>query len=84
MSTDRPPNGPRLPVGLMAIGSEMAGFTVLGVVLDLFVFGTLPWLTIGLTILGVVAAFYHLICIVKAQSRLSGSSSRQTPNGDSR
>lgn len=69
MATDAQPPGPRslpkLPLGLMAVGSEMAGFTVVGVVLDLYVFGSLPWLTIGLTLLGVAVAFAHLYRFAK-------------------
>lgn len=67
MPAARPSNGPRLPIGLMAIGSEMAGFTVVGVILDLLVFDTLPWFTIGLTVLGFAAAFYHLVQFAKIQ-----------------
>ncbi|MDB5313238.1 MAG: hypothetical protein JWO38_7440 [Gemmataceae bacterium] len=69
MAADRPSNGPRLPIGLMVIGSEMAGFTVLGVILDLLVFGTLPWLTIGLTVLGFAAAFYHLVLLTRGKTK---------------
>lgn len=49
----------------MVVGTEMAGFTVTGVLLDVFVFGTMPWLTVGLTLLGLVAAFMHLLRMVK-------------------
>lgn len=46
----------------------MAGFTVLGVVLDLFVFDSMPWCTVGLTLLGCVAAFMHLVAMVRAKT----------------
>lgn len=69
MAPDPHPTGPksppRLPLGLMAIGSEMAGFTVVGVVLDLYVFNSLPWFTIGLTLLGFAVVFFHLIRFAK-------------------
>ena len=68
MAASRPPNGRALPVGLMVAGSEMAGFTVLGVVLDLFAFDSMPWCTVGLTLLGCVAAFAHLVAMVKAKT----------------
>ncbi|MBX9581236.1 MAG: hypothetical protein K2X87_13085 [Gemmataceae bacterium] len=54
-----------MPVGLMVAGSEMAGFTITGVLLDLFAFDSMPWCTVGLTLLGVVAAFVHLVTMVK-------------------
>jgi len=63
MSTD-PPSGRRVPVGLLVVGSEMAAFTILGVVLD-FALGTMPGFTIGLTILGVGVAFWHLVKLSK-------------------
>lgn len=79
MAADRPPGGRRLPVGLMAVGSEMAGFTIVGVILD-FALDTLPWFTIGLTIFGFVIAFYHLIRMAKAMSRPA----KVPPDGGSR
>ena len=39
-------------MGLLAIGSQMVGFTVVGILLDRYVFGTMPVFTIGLTLLG--------------------------------
>ncbi len=57
--------GPRLPIGLMLAGSEMVTFTVIGLVLDYFL-GTMPGFTIGLTLLGVVAAFFQLTQMAKA------------------
>jgi F0F1-type ATP synthase assembly protein I len=49
----------------MVVGTEMAGFTVIGVLLDVFAFGSMPWCTVGLTLLGLVAAFLHLLRMVK-------------------
>jgi F0F1-type ATP synthase assembly protein I len=60
MPADPPSNGPRLPVGLMVAGSEMVSFTVAGLVID-YLCGTLPWFTVVLTLLGLVAAFFMLI-----------------------
>lgn len=60
MSADPPSNGPRVPMGLMVAGSEMVSFTLLGLLLD-WAFGTMPGFTIGLTLLGVVAAFYMVV-----------------------
>ena len=56
-----------MSVGLMVVGSEMAGFTVVGIGLD-YAFGTLPWFTIGLTLFGFVVVFYHLTQLAKALS----------------
>ncbi len=80
MAADRPPGGRSLPIGLMVIGSEMAGFTVVGVILD-FALDTLPWFTIGLTILGFVLAFTHLIRMSKA---LASRSPNPPSNGSTR
>lgn len=48
-----------MPLGLMMVGSEMASFTIFGLLLDYFI-GTMPGFTIGLTLLGLAAAFVHL------------------------
>jgi F0F1-type ATP synthase assembly protein I len=70
MAGDQPPNRPRrLPIGLMVIGSEMVSFTLLGLFLDLVVFGTIPWFTVGLTLLGFVAAFTQLIRIARKMTQ---------------
>jgi F0F1-type ATP synthase assembly protein I len=53
----------------MVVGSEMAGFTLIGVLLDVVVFGTMPWFTVGLTLLGLVAAFLHLVKMVKPKPK---------------
>jgi F0F1-type ATP synthase assembly protein I len=65
MPDDPPSNGPRVPVGLMIAGSEMVSFTLLGLLLD-YALDTMPWLTIGLTLLGLVAAFFQLTKLAKA------------------
>jgi F0F1-type ATP synthase assembly protein I len=60
-----PPSGRRLPIGLMVAGSEMASFTILGLLLD-YGLGTMPGFTIGLTLLGLVVAFFHLVQMAQA------------------
>jgi F0F1-type ATP synthase assembly protein I len=64
MPDDRPSNGPRVPIGLMVAGTEMVSFTLLGLLLD-YAFGTMPGFTIGLTLLGLVAAFFQLTKLAK-------------------
>jgi|GEM_PF-1930016 len=61
-------SGRRLPIGLMMVGSEMATFTIVGLVLD-YALGTLPGFTIGLTLLGVVVAFFHLVKMAQAMAK---------------
>lgn len=73
MPAEPPPSGLRLSVGLMVMGSEMAGFTVIGVVLDLAL-GTMPWLTITLTLLGFAFVFFHLMRYSKSMSGRNGKS----------
>lgn len=67
MPADRPP-GRRLPIGLMVAGSEMASFTVLGLLLD-FGLGTMPGFTIGMTLLGLALAFFHLVRMSQALAK---------------
>jgi F0F1-type ATP synthase assembly protein I len=64
MPTDRPP-GRRLPIGLMVVGSEMASFTIVGLLVD-FGLGTMPWFTIVLTLLGLAVGFFHLVKMSQA------------------
>lgn len=65
MADKRPPNRPRsLPMGMMVIGSEMASFTIVGLVID-FAAGTMPWFTVGLTLFGCFAAFMQLFQMAK-------------------
>jgi F0F1-type ATP synthase assembly protein I len=59
-------------MGFLYLGSEMASFTVVGLVLD-YVFGTMPILTIVLTLLGVVAAFVHLKSMAASLARTKKS-----------
>lgn len=68
---DQPPKNPRSLIGLMVIGSEMAGFTVVGVLID-WAAGTMPAFTIGLTLLGVAVAFLHLIQLAKQLAKPKG------------
>lgn len=67
MVADRPPDGPRMSIGLMVMGSEMAGFAVIGLLID-YALGTTPGFTIGLTLLGFVFVFYHLVRLAKTMS----------------
>ena len=65
MPADLPSSGRRLPIGLMVAGSEMASFTVIGLLLD-FGLGTMPGFTIGLTLFGVAVAFFQLVKMSQA------------------
>lgn len=59
MSADPNPQQ-RLGVGRFAlIGSQMAAFTLLGVIVDYFL-GSLPWATVLLTLLGFIAVIAQL------------------------
>lgn len=62
-----PPARPVSPYAFAVLGMEMAGFTVVGVVID-WLAGLLPWFTITLTLLGVVVAFIHLTRSVRTGS----------------
>lgn len=72
-----PPSGRRLPIGLMVVGSEMASFAILGLLLD-FGLGTMPGFTIGLTLLGLVVAFFHLVKMAQALT------AKKSPSSESR
>ena len=65
MPADQPSNGPSVPIGFMVAGSEMASFTLLGLLID-YLAGTMPGFTIGLTLLGVGVAFWHLFKMSQA------------------
>jgi F0F1-type ATP synthase assembly protein I len=65
MPADQPSNGPSVPIGFMVAGSEMASFTLLGLLID-YLAGTMPGFTIGLTLLGVGVAFWHLLKMSQA------------------
>ncbi len=61
----------------MIVGSEMASFTAVGLLIDYLV-GSMPAFTICLTLIGVVASFYQLMVMAKAISR-----SKEKGTGDS-
>jgi F0F1-type ATP synthase assembly protein I len=58
--------GPVSPLGFAVLGSELAGFTVIGVLLDWWL-ATLPWLTIVGTFAGLSAAFVHMAQMARAK-----------------
>jgi F0F1-type ATP synthase assembly protein I len=64
MPADPPAKGPRPLMAFLGIGTEMASFTLFGLLLD-YLLGTMPGFTIGLTLLGLVAAFFHLTRMAK-------------------
>jgi len=72
MAADPPPAKPRVATGMMVMGSEMAGFTLLGLVVD-YAAGTMPWFTVGLTLLGFVAVFLQLMRFAKSMNRPKGN-----------
>ncbi|VTT97669.1 : ATPase_gene1 [Gemmataceae bacterium] len=63
-----PNRGPSMPLGFLMAGSEMATFSVVGLILDYYL-GTMPGFTIGLTLLGLVASFFHLMQMAKVIAR---------------
>jgi len=65
MPADETSNGPSVPIGFMVAGSEMASFTLLGLLID-YLSGTMPGFTIALTLLGLMVAFWHLVRMSKA------------------
>jgi F0F1-type ATP synthase assembly protein I len=65
MPVDPSSSGKRLPIGLMVAGSEMTSFTILGLLAD-YLLGTMPGFTVGMTLLGLVTAFYHLVKMSQA------------------
>lgn len=80
MPADPPSSGRRLPISFAIAGSEMASFTVLGLLLD-FGLGTMPWFTIALTLAGLVAAFVHLVKMSQALSKKkSGAPDANAPD----
>jgi len=72
MASDRPPSRSRMPIGLMVIGSEMVSFTLVGLLLD-YALKTMPGFTIGLTLLGFVAAFTQLVRMARKMGQPGGS-----------
>jgi F0F1-type ATP synthase assembly protein I len=75
-------SGKRLPIGLMVAGSEMASFTIAGLVVD-YLLGTMPGFTVGLTLLGLIAAFYHLVKMAQAMAKKPGPPSPPPPPSSS-
>lgn len=57
---------PKLYAATLIVGSEMFGFALVGVMID-FALGTIhtvPWATLILAPLGLVAGFMHLIRLI--------------------
>lgn len=74
MPADPPANGPRFPMGFVVIGSEMASFTLLGLLID-YLLSTIPWFTVGMTLLGFAHAFSQLMKVAK---KLAGKKKEQS------
>lgn len=62
-----PPARPVSPFAFAVLGMEMAGFTIVGVLID-WLTDLTPWFTVALTLLGVVVAFLHLAQTVRKAS----------------
>jgi ATP synthase protein I len=77
-------NGPRQYFKLLAVVSSMGISMVvatfmglaLGYVLDHYVFGTEPWLTIIFLVLGIIAGFRNLYIIAKRVERILSEDSK--------
>ena len=54
------PRRKSMPIAFAVLGTQMVGFTIAGIAID-YVAGTMPWLTITLTILGFVVVFAQLM-----------------------
>jgi F0F1-type ATP synthase assembly protein I len=76
-----PPSGRRLPVGLMVVGSEMVSFTLLGLLID-YGLGTMPGFTIGLTLMGLGVAFFHLVKMSQALAAKKPEPPKPPQSGD--
>ena len=72
MPADPPAKGPRLSIAFLAVGSEMVSFTLFGLLID-YGLGTMPGFTIGLTVLGLFAVFFHLTRMAKAMAANRGT-----------
>jgi F0F1-type ATP synthase assembly protein I len=81
MPDDRPSTGPSAPIGFLIAGSEMVSFALLGLLLD-YAFDTMPWLTIVLTLLGLVAAFTQLTRMAKTLAGKKGQKPDAPPTQD--
>lgn len=55
-----PPHRKSMPIAFAVLGSQMVGFTLAGIAID-YAAGTMPWLTVALTILGFVVVFVQLV-----------------------
>ncbi len=73
-----PDRRPVNPMAFAVLGLEMVGFTVTGVLID-WLAGSAPWATVTLTLLGVAAAFLHL---VRATQAGSAPRSDRPPGGE--
>jgi F0F1-type ATP synthase assembly protein I len=60
MNTGRPDRRVMSPLAFAVVGTEMVAFTLAGLAIDWFA-GWTPWATVGLTLLGLVAAMAHII-----------------------
>lgn len=69
-----PDRRPVSPVGLAVVGTEMVGFTLTGLLID-WLAGWMPWATVTLTLLGLLAAMLHLVRLAQ------GSGKREPPPG---
>lgn len=71
MPADPPSNGPRMSIAFLSIGTEMVSFTLIGLLLD-YVFDTMPWCTIGLTLLALPFVFFQLTRMAKVLGAKKG------------
>jgi F0F1-type ATP synthase assembly protein I len=72
MASDGPTPAPNLAKGYAAVGSEMVGFTLLGVLVDYLTHGW-PWATAILTMVGVAVAVWHLSRLAKELGKPGGA-----------
>jgi hypothetical protein len=75
MDTPKQPRPLPPPLGMLVIGSEIAGFAVVGIVLDYLLgnFDGLPWMTLILSPLGLLVAGWHLRQLVRPRGPSSPS-----------
>ncbi|HEY2783614.1 MAG TPA: hypothetical protein VGJ05_01450 [Fimbriiglobus sp.] len=71
MAVDRPAKPPSLKSGVFAVGSEITGCTLLGVLIDYLTNGW-PWGTVGLTLFGFAIAMFHLTRYAKSFTKPDG------------
>lgn len=65
------PTGKPVGLGLAVIGSELVAFTLAGVAIDYFA-GTRGGFTVGLMMLGLVAAVLLTVRLLKSDARNAG------------